>query len=130
MADKNPASLVKAPKIKEIERKPYEPAEIQKIEEAISQFRNGGIHGELTRERIRAFVAVLRWTGMRIGDAVQLTKEKIVEGQIILGTAKKGKRVSIPAHPEIIAAIEKIKKGNMHLFWSGNGTDFLLGAHL
>ena len=69
--ERNPAKLLKPPKINEITPKPYEPNELEKILKAIDKFPNRGVHVEENRERVRAFVSVLRWTGMRIGDAVQ-----------------------------------------------------------
>jgi integrase len=98
--EKSPARHLSLPKIDEIERKPYEPAELKKIWEAVDQFPNWGIYGEKTRDRLHAFLTVLRWTGMRIGDCVQLEEGKIVNGQITIRTTKTGQRVSIPLHPE------------------------------
>lgn len=119
--ERNPASPLKLPKIVELERKPYEAAELEKIWKAVEKFPNWGIYGEKNRERVKAFLLVLRWTGMRIGDAVQLEKSKIVDGQITLRTEKNNKRVSIPAHPEVLEALEKLTP-SPYYFWSGNGT--------
>jgi integrase len=118
--EKSPAKSLKMPKIDDIEIKPYEKDELQRIMRAIDKFPNWGIYGEKNRDRVRAFVAILRWTGMRIGDAIQLDSSKIVDGQIILRTEKNGKRVSIPAHPEIVSALEEMN--GRYFFWSGNGT--------
>jgi len=120
--DKNPASALKLPIVKNIERHPYEDYELNAIDTAIGFFPNKGIYGELNRERIKAFVEVLKWTGMRIGDAVQFSKDTIKDGQIILRTQKNGKRVSIPLHPETKLALEKIENGNHYYFWSGKGS--------
>jgi integrase len=120
--EKSPARHLTIPKIDEVERKPYEPEELKKIWEAVDQFPNWGIYGEKTRDRLRAFLTVLRWTGMRIGDCVQLEDAKIVNGQITIRTTKTGQRVSIPLHPEARAALEKIKNSNRYYFWSGEGT--------
>ena len=120
--EKSPARHLTVPKIDEVERKPFEPEELQKIWEAVEQFPNWGIYGMGTRDRLRAFLLILRWTGMRIGDCVQLEESKIVDGQITIRTTKNGKRVSIPLHPEAREALEKIKNGNRFYFWSGEGT--------
>jgi integrase len=118
--ERNLAKLIEMPKVDDSEPKPYEPGELVRINEAIDQFPNKGIYGEMTRERLRAFVAVLRWTGMRIGDAVQLPET--IGANIKLRTTKNGKHVSVPTHPEIEIGIQKIKKGKQYLFWSGEGT--------
>jgi integrase len=120
--EKNLAKLIKPPKILSIDRKPYERDEIQKINEAVEQFPNWGIYGEMNREPLRAFIAVLKWAGMRIGDAVQLSREKVPDGHITLRTSKNGKRVSVSIHPEIQAALTKIGDNQRFYFWSGSGS--------
>lgn len=111
---KNLAAPIQLPKALTIECKPYEPHELQIVEEAVERFPNWGIYGEKNRERVRAFVSVLKWTGMRISDCVQFGPEQIVDGQIILRTTKNNKRVSIPLHPETAEALERIKNGRYY----------------
>jgi len=118
--EKNPAKSLKLPKIDEIEVKPYTPGELKQILAAIEGYPNWGIYRTNTRERVRAFMLTLRWTGMRIGDAIQLSRAKVSDGRITLRTAKNGKRVSIPIHPELDAALKYIANGEFY-FWSGNG---------
>jgi integrase len=120
--ERNPAKLIAPPKILSIERRPYEPEEIKVIDEAIDEFPNWGIYGEMNREHLRAFVAVLKWTGMRIGDAVQLSQEKVAGGHITLYTTKNGKRVSVPIHPEIEVSLGILGRQHGFYFWSGEGT--------
>jgi integrase len=117
--EKNPAATLKLPKITQVDRKPYDGHELMAIECGLGDYPNWGIYKTNTRERVRTFVAVLRWTGMRIGDAVQLSRSKIVDGQITLRTEKTGKRVSIPMHPDIAEGLKNI--GGEYFFWSGNG---------
>ena len=104
----------------DVERKPYEPDELLAIQKAVDAFPNWVIYKTNTRERVRAFIAVLRWTGMRIGDAVQLSRRNVVGGQLTLRTQKNGVRVSVPMHPELVSALKKIENGEFY-FWSGNG---------
>jgi integrase len=120
--EKSPAKPLRLPKIDEIERKPFTKEELEKIFKAVDEFPNRGVHGEKSQDRLRAFLLILRWTGMRIGDCVQLENAKIVNGQITMRTTKTGQRVSIPLHPEAQAALEKIKNGNRFYFWSGEGS--------
>jgi site-specific recombinase XerD len=117
--EKNPASSLKLPKITEVEPKPYDGHEFIAIECGLGDYPNWGIYKTNTRERVRTFVAVLKHTGMRIGDAVQLSRSKIVDGQITLRTEKNGKRMCIPMHPDIEEGLKDI--GGEYFFWSGNG---------
>jgi integrase len=57
---------------------------------------------------------------MRIGDAVQLSRANVMEGQITLRTEKNGKRVSIPIPPDLERALKNIENGEFY-FWLGNG---------
>jgi integrase len=100
-------------------RKSHDGEELMCIECGLDNYPNWGIYKTNTRERVRMFVAVLRWTGMRISDAVQLSRSTIVDGQITLRTQKTGKRVSIPMNPFIAEGLKDI--GGEYFFWSGNG---------
>lgn len=119
--EKNPAKGLKLPKETTIQVKPYEPAELEKIEWAIPLFPAKGIYGEKNRERIKAFVAVLRWTGLRIRDIVQLKWSRMDGKYLILRAQKNGKTVQLPLHADIISSLEKIPQTGEYVFWSGEG---------
>jgi integrase len=116
----NPASSLRAPKEISIEKKPYDTAELEKIAWAIPLFPRKGIYGEDNRERIKAFVSVLRWTGLRIRDVVELKRSSIDEKFITVRTHKNGKPVQLPVHPEMVEALAKMN-GVEYFFWSGEG---------
>jgi integrase/recombinase XerD len=114
--DSNPAKGLKPPKETKIDVKPYEASELERIAWAIPLFPSKGIYGEKNRERISAFVAVLRWTGLRIRDVVQLEQSAVADGFITLRTQKNGKPVKLPLHPEI-----ELPESGRYFFWSGEG---------
>ena len=116
----NPASALRPPKETSIEKKPYDDNELEKIAWAIPLFPIKGIYGEDNRERIRAFVSVLRWTGLRIRDVVQLKRSAVDDKYITVRTHKNGKPVQLPVHPEMLEALSKMK-GYEYFFWSGEG---------
>jgi len=118
--DSNPASALRPPKETAIEKKPYENDELEKIVWAIPLFPIKGIYGEENRERLKAFVSVLRWTGLRIRDVVQLKRSAVDENYITVRTHKNGKPVQLPVHPEMKDALSKMR-GDEYLFWSGAG---------
>ena len=107
--DRNPAKALRPPKEIAIEKKPYDSWELEKIAWAIPLFPIKGIYGAENRERIRAFVAVLQWTGLRIRDVVQLKRSAIDEKYITVRTHKNGKPVQLPVHPEIRESLTKMK---------------------
>jgi integrase len=118
--ERNPAKALRAPKETSIEKKPYDQWELEKIAWAIPLFPIKGIYGAENRERIRAFAAVLRWTGLRIRDVVQLKRSMVGEKYITVRTHKNGKAVQLPVHPEIRESLVKMKNEE-YPFWSGSG---------
>jgi integrase len=80
-----------------------------------------GIYGEMNRARIAAFVAVLRWTGLRIRNVVQSRRSQIFDEYIILRTQKNNKAVRLPLHPDILKSLEMIASGGEYIFWFGEG---------
>lgn len=61
-------------------------------------------------ERLRALVLVLRHTGVRIQDAVMLTRAQVADGRIVLRTAKTGTHVSVVVPGEVTEALEFIAR--------------------
>jgi integrase len=118
---KNPASGLRPPKETAIEKKPYDIEELKKIAEAVMVFPIKGIYGEENRTRIMAFISVLRWTGLRIRDVVQLRRSQVFNEYIVLRTHKNGSFVRLPLHPDVLAALEKISQDQPYIFWSGEG---------
>jgi site-specific recombinase XerD len=118
---KNPAKLLRPPKESVIERRPFEKEELEKIGWGVGLFPAKGIYGEENEVRIRAFLAVLRWTGLRIRDVVQLKRTQVIGGSVILRTHKNQKPVKLPLHKEAVEALGKMKNGGDYFFWSGEG---------
>jgi integrase/recombinase XerD len=114
--ESNPARSLRPPKEISIEVKPFSKDELEKIFWAIPLFPLKGIYGEGNRARIKAFISVLRWTGLRIRDVVQLTPGMISDGYLILRTQKNGKPVKLPLHIEI-----DLPANGAYFFWSGEG---------
>jgi integrase len=72
------------------------------------------------RERTRYVRASDSGIDRRDWDAIQLSRGNVSDGKITLRTEKNGKRVSVPMHPELEAALKKIGNGKCY-FWSGSG---------
>jgi integrase len=64
---------------------------------------------------------VLRWTGLRIRDVVQLKRNQLFNEYITLRTHKNQKAVRLPLHTEILQALEVLGAGHEYVFWSGEG---------
>jgi integrase len=101
---------------------PFSDEEIEKILNACEKYPNKGIYGFGSAARIKAFVLLLRHSGLRIGDAVCLPKERIKDGKLFLYTQKTGTPVWLPLPEFVLDSLEKCRHANHeYYFWSGVG---------
>ena len=94
--------------------------ELEKIAWAIPLFPIKGIYGDQNRARIAAFISVLRWTGLRIRDVIQLKRSRVSSEYVTLRTHKNGKHVQLPLHPEMKELLSRMPPAE-YFFWSGEG---------
>ena len=69
--------------------------------------------------RLRALVLLLRYSGLRIGDAVTLPRDRITDGKLFLYTAKSGTAVYCPLPSFVTTALEAIPTAEKYFFWTG-----------
>jgi site-specific recombinase XerD len=115
--EKNPANAIKAAKVEDADVLPFSDQEIKKILTACKTFKGNG-------ERIRALTQLMLVTGLRIGDASTISRDKFVKDgknwKLELRTAKTGVKVYVPLQKEIVQAIESLP--GQYPFWSGEST--------
>lgn len=113
----NPAKTIKPPKIDAPPVLPFSEDEMKKILAACDT------HPDPARAvQLRALVLLMRYTGLRIGDACTLSRSRIHNGELELYTAKSGTKVQLPVNPVALDALKKISKVNDYYFWSGRST--------
>jgi integrase/recombinase XerD len=87
--------------------------------------RGGYIDIEDTRARLRAMTLLMRWSGLRIRDAVTLEKTRLMGDDLLLYQAKTGTPVFVPLPPYVAHALRNVPPGPKpnprYFFWSGNG---------
>ena len=75
--------------------------------------------------RIRALTELMRWSGLRIRDAVTLEKARLEGNKLFLYQAKTGVPVYVVLPPEVVEALNALSPGPKpnprYFFWSGNG---------
>jgi integrase/recombinase XerD len=122
-AQENPASRLKSPKVTLCPTLPYTREEIVKILAAIGTYTDEMPSSGLDNaRRMLGLVLLLRYTGMRIGDAVNLSSDRIAGNRLFLYTQKTGVPVNAVLPEIVVAAIEATPKVNeKYFFWSGVG---------
>jgi integrase/recombinase XerD len=116
--DSNPALDLRAPKIANRPTLSFTREEMLKILAAIDKYADrAGVAGA---QRLRAFVLLLRYSGMRIGDAVQCGPDRINGNKLFLYTQKTGVPVQCILPDFVISEIETAPKVSArYFFWTG-----------
>lgn len=81
----------------------------------------GGAHSI----RIRTLLMLMRWSGLRIRDAITLERTRLINDNLLLYQAKTGTPVYVPLPPQVADALRGVPEGAKpnprYFFWSGNG---------
>jgi integrase len=102
--------------------------EFQRILDATSRCgdkRGGVVPIADNRTRLRTMTLLMRWSGLRIRDAVTLERDRLHGDSLMLYQAKTGTPVYVPLPPHVVDALENVPPGPKpnprYFFWSGNG---------
>ena len=125
--DANVAKKIKTPRnIKPEEVVPYTQAEITRMIAACDSIG----HDDYTRQRARAVVLLLRYSGLRISDVSTLERDRVRDGQILLRTQKKGGQVFLPIPDELQQALDALPCPVVRIRTGGSlGTATCRNAH-
>jgi integrase len=111
---RNPAVGVKAPKVKPAPTLPFTAKEMKRILDACEKYSGN-------RERLKAFILVMRYSGLRIGDVIALEKSRLKDNKLRLYTAKTGTAVLVPLPQLVVEALRTIDtNGSGRYFSTGN----------
>jgi site-specific recombinase XerD len=122
--DENPAAGLEAPIIRTRPTLPFTSEEVEKILEATKIYPDQtGKVGRENSVRLSAFILLLRFSGVRIGDAVSLRTDKLDGQKLFRYTQKTGCPVYCVL-PEFVAeALPTVPRlSSRHFFWTGNST--------
>ena len=117
----NPTLKLKNPKVPDNPTMPFEREEMIQILRACDEYPdNYGRTGQANARRLRALVLLLRYSGLRISDAVTLAKDRIRDGKMFLYTQKTGVPVHLPLPPFVLEALDACPStGAGYFFWTG-----------
>jgi len=121
--ERDPASEIKNPKVTMRPTMPFSRDQMLAILKATAaNIDKVPSYGKENARRLRTLAFLLRYTGLRIGDAVGCSVERLAHGKIRLYTQKTGTHVHCPL-PEFVvremAATPKMSE--RYWFWTGNG---------
>ena len=106
---KNPAEEIAAPTLRQAPTLPFTKKEMESILKAA------------TEPRWHALIQVLRWSGLRIGDAMKLAADKLHENKLLVRTAKTGVNVFVPLPGFVVAELEALPRYGGYFFWKREG---------
>jgi len=117
---RNPAAKIKGPKVKQSPTMPFSREEVTSILAACDRYPDSyGRTGQWNGRRLRALVLLLRYSGLRIGDAVTPSRDRITGSKLFLYTAKTGTPVYCPLPEFVVSALEAVERTNeQYFFWS------------
>ena len=74
-------------------------------------------------EDLRAIIELMRWTGLRIGDALLCARSRIVSNKFTLRTRKAGTKLTVILPDHVVAALHALPSrpdvDPKYFFWSG-----------
>jgi integrase/recombinase XerD len=81
-----------------------------------------GGNGFLNAQRLRALIRLMRYSGLRISDAVNLSTDRMTDDKLFLYTQKTGTAVNTVLPPLVVKELATTPRVTDKLyFWSGNG---------
>jgi integrase/recombinase XerD len=123
----NPAIGLGKIKVVQIPTDYFPPGEFERIIAAtyIRRGNRGGGDVKANQTRLRTMTLLMRWSGLRIRDAVTLQRHRLHGDSLLLYQAKTGTPVYVPLPPHVVEELENIPPGPKpnpgYFFWSGNG---------
>jgi len=121
--ERNHAKAIKPPKLpdKSSKVKVFTQDELDAIVAACDRYPERNSFGHDNRARVKALVLTLRYSGIRIGDAVGLQKSHLKSDKLFLNTQKSGSKIYVPLPKVAVDALAALEPASGYFFWSGNG---------
>jgi site-specific recombinase XerD len=120
--EKNLAKKLKPPKESAPATLPFDPDEIQRILDACSKMGNRD-HASMreARSRIKTFILLLLYSGLRISDACALERSRLnpTTGHLTLRQMKTGTVLSVKLPDSLVQDL--LKRPGRFFFWTGKG---------
>jgi len=99
----NPAAKLKAPVVNDPPADPITQEDQADLLDAIERMPTRGGETNMSHDRLRAMIYLLRHTGLRIGDIVRFSTDRLIDDEAVVHTAKTGNLVRLRL-PEFVVA--------------------------
>jgi integrase/recombinase XerD len=118
----NPVEGLKRVKVPPSPTLPFDEDQVAAVLDACDRYPINGIYGEQNRRRLTALTLLMRYSGLRIGDAVTCARDRLVGSRLFLYQAKTGTPVYCPVPPVVVTSLNELQGLNpKYFFWTGNG---------
>lgn len=119
----NPAKLLSKIAVDEVPTDYFTREEFAKILAAIESYSTKSEQPKVRRARVQALALLMRWSGLRAGDAIKLERKKLNGNKLLLRMEKTGTPVWCPIPPDVAELLRNTENSNpAYFFWSGNGS--------
>jgi len=121
--EEDPTAGMKGPIVRIKQTPPFTPNEMAKIlAEAEKRINGAQVSARANARRAKALILFLRFSGLRIIDAVGCHIESVKGGRVRLTTRKTGEFIDVELPPQVTQALASISPASdLYFFWSGNG---------
>jgi integrase/recombinase XerD len=117
----NPAVHLSTIKISQPPTLPLTREQFEAVTKAVHKYNPKASDKDWRRQRAVAMLLLLRWSGLRIGDAARLERTALSDrGTLRLYTQKTGEVVYVPLPPSVVNSLREVPNGNpRYFFWNG-----------
>lgn len=124
LIQQNPAAAIRNPKIRPNPTLPFSQEEMRRILEATAKKIAAAKPAAKNKaRRLRALILLLRYSGLRISDAIGCAAENLQSGKLFRYTQKTGQHVYCPLPAFVVDELESLPRvSDRYWFWTGGGT--------
>ena len=119
----SPANGIKAIKPDETETLPLLGGRYERVLAATYEYDDDKRPDDRYGQELRALIELMRWSGLRISDALMAAKNRIVGNRFTLRTVKNGTKLTVILPDHVIAALHALPArptiDPRYFFWSG-----------
>jgi integrase/recombinase XerD len=120
--EKNPAKAIEGPMVDYDPTLPFTKEEMARILKAADTIRE--THPKMPEgieKKLKGLILLMRYSGIRISDAVMFRRDQLKNGKLFLRQAKTKHMVWVPLPKKVIKALKDCDPGGDHFFYNGIG---------